>query len=226
VTNDHLKGTGSNGWLALLGGGEFSRGETLEADRAWLDQTQPGPVVFLPAASGSVDYGRHFADYLQKEHSREVRTVPIYRRRDARREKNCRIISEASGVYVGGGLVDRLLDVLEGSPALDALQQHLESGGMVAAMASAAQGAGEVTRSWLRGESLKGLGWLPETAVEANFNSSSDRRLRGLMGEPGVRHGLGLCAGAALLVGPDGRLETVGEVFLLDGPEGKLVPLH
>jgi hypothetical protein len=35
------------GWLALLGGGEFSFGETLAADRAWLAKAAPGPIGFL-----------------------------------------------------------------------------------------------------------------------------------------------------------------------------------
>ena len=42
------------GWLALLGGGEFTFGETEEADRAWLERCPAGPIGFLPAASGSI----------------------------------------------------------------------------------------------------------------------------------------------------------------------------
>lgn len=57
-----------DGWLALIGGGEFSFGETLAADQAWLAKTAPGPVGFLPTASGSADYPRHFTDYLDEEH--------------------------------------------------------------------------------------------------------------------------------------------------------------
>ena len=39
-----------DGWLALLGGGEFSFGETEEADAAWLAKAPEGPIGFLPAA--------------------------------------------------------------------------------------------------------------------------------------------------------------------------------
>ena len=41
------------GWLALVGGGEFSFGETEDADRAWMEKVPPGPVGFIAAASGS-----------------------------------------------------------------------------------------------------------------------------------------------------------------------------
>jgi hypothetical protein len=46
-----------NGWLALLGGGEFTFGETEEVDRAWLERCPAGPIGFVPAASGSIDCG-------------------------------------------------------------------------------------------------------------------------------------------------------------------------
>ena len=36
------------GWLCLLGGGEFSFGETLDADHAWVEKTPAGTIGFLP----------------------------------------------------------------------------------------------------------------------------------------------------------------------------------
>ena len=52
------------GWLVLIGGGEFSFGETLGVDQVWLEKVPEGPIGFLPTASGSTDYGHHFAEYL------------------------------------------------------------------------------------------------------------------------------------------------------------------
>ncbi len=145
------------GWLALLGGGEFSFGETLDADRAWLARAAPGPVGFLPTASGSADYGRHFADYLRGEFDRELEVIPVYRARDARRRKNLERIEGAPVVYLGGGVADELLDVLAESPARESLERRLASGGIVVAIAAAAQALGQVTRG-LRGGTLPGLG--------------------------------------------------------------------
>ena len=68
-----------------MGGGEFSFEETELADASWLDKSPEGTVGFLPAASGSTDYGNHFAVYLDEYFERRVETVPIYRARDARR---------------------------------------------------------------------------------------------------------------------------------------------
>lgn len=211
-----------NGWLALLGGGEFSFGETLAADRAWLERCAPGVVGFVPAASGSNDYPRHFATYLQHTFGREVETVPIYRARDARRGRNAERLGEVAAVYLGGGVADHLLEALAGSPAAAALGDRLASGGMVVAIAAAAQAAGVAARSIAPGQTLAGFGWLPAGVVEPNFDPGHDRRLRRLLRLPGVRWGLGLPAGSAVLLGPGGAVEIAGTIFRLDGPDADL----
>lgn len=203
------------GWLALVGGGEFSFGETEEADRVWLAKTAPGPIGFLPTAAGSEDYGRHFATYLGEAFGREVVTIPVYRRRDATRGKNARRIAEAAAVYLGGGVTDHLLEALAGTPAAEALADKLRSGGVVAAIAAAAQAAGHAARSLLTREVIEGLGWLPGGVVEPNFDPGHDRRLRQLLEAPGARWGLGLPAGSAVLLGPGGATEVVGTAFTL-----------
>ena len=139
------------GWIVLIGGGEFSFGETAALDRAWLDKAPDGTVGFLPAASGSTEYGGHFASYLKASFDREVETIPIYRTRDARRGKNCERIAGVAAVYVGGGVPEHLLDALRDSPALAALEQKLIAGGAVVAIAAAAQSLGQAARGLLNG---------------------------------------------------------------------------
>jgi cyanophycinase-like exopeptidase len=216
---DRLPGAG---WLALLGGGEFSFGETLDADRAWLAKAPPGPIGFVPAASGSSDYGGHLAEYFEGSFGRAVETIPIYRPRDARRGRNAERIAAVAAVYLGGGVTDHLLEALAGSPAAEALAGKLRDGGVVAAIAAAAQCAGRVARSIFGGGAVPGLGWLPDAAVEPNFDPGHDRRLRKLMAAPGVEVGLGIPAGAALLLGPEGAVEVAGTAFRLRGADGDL----
>lgn len=213
------------GWLALLGGGEFSFGETEEADSAWLAKAPPGSIGFVPAASGSSDYGMHLAEYLAS-FGRETETIPIYRPRDARRGKNSERIAEVAAVYLGGGVTDHLLETLTGTPAAEALEARLRDGGVVAAIAAAAQCAGCAARSIFGGGVLPGLGWLPDTAVEPNFDPGHDRRLRKLLSAPGVAVGLGIPAGGAVLLGPEGAVEVVGTAFLLRGAEADLEVLE
>ncbi len=215
-----------DGWLALLGGGEFSFGETLVADRAWLAKTPPGPVGFLPAASDSAEYGRHFTTYLDEAFGREVEVIPVYRSRDARRGKNAERIRACAAAYLGGGVTDHLLDTLAGSPAAEALEQKLRSGGLVVAIAAAAQAAGSVARSIFSGKLLPGLGWLPGGAIETNFDPAHDRRLRALLAAPGVEWGVGLATGSALLLGPAGAVEVTGTVFSLPEAEADFEVLN
>lgn len=214
----------SAGWLALIGGGEFSFGETLEADRAWLSKTPPGTIGFVPAASGSADYGRHFADYLRQTFEREVETIPIYRPRDGKRGRNAERIADCAAVYLGGGIADQLVEAIGDTPAHAALGAKLERGGVVVAVAAAAQACGAVFRG-LRGAAERGLALLPAVAVEANFDPGHDRRLRALLAEPDVDRGLGIPAGTALLVGPGGSFEAAGDVFALAAADADLVPL-
>ncbi|MEO7795432.1 MAG: Type 1 glutamine amidotransferase-like domain-containing protein [Thermoanaerobaculia bacterium] len=214
-----------NGWLALLGGGEFTFGETEEADRVWLERCPSGPIGFLPAASGSIDYGKHFTAYMKEAFEREVEIVPIYRDRDARRGRNCERIRDCAAVYLGGGVADQLIEALAESPALAALQEKLASGGLVVAIAAAAQACGVEVRSVFGGRLIPGLGLLPGAVVETNFDPGHDRRLRKLLEGTAGKFGLGIPAEGALLLGPGGTFEAVGTVFRLAGAEADLEPL-
>ncbi|HEV7668147.1 MAG TPA: Type 1 glutamine amidotransferase-like domain-containing protein [Thermoanaerobaculia bacterium] len=210
------------GVLALVGGGEFSFGETAEADQAWLDETPEGSTIgFVPAASGSEDYGRHFAEYLQEEFERTAETIPIYRGRDGRRGKNAERIRDVGAVYLGGGVADHLLDAIVGTPSAEALAAKLQSGGVVVAIAAAAQAVGAYVRSIAGGALIPGLGWLPEGVVEPNFDPGHDRRLRKLLEAAGVTWGLGIPSGAAVLLGPEG-VELVGTVYFVRGAKGEI----
>jgi cyanophycinase-like exopeptidase len=210
------------GWLVLLGGGEFSFGETEEADRAWVEKMPPGPVGFIPAAAGSNDYPRHFAEYMKEAFDREVETIPIYRSRDGRRGRNSERIRDVAAVYLGGGVTDHLLEALQETPAAEALARKIADGGIVVAIAAAAQCAGRLARSIFKGDLIPGFGWLPDGVVEPNFDPGHDRRLRKMLMGTGVRSGLGVPAGSAVLMGPEGVVELVGDVFKIEGAEGDI----
>ncbi|HEV7517489.1 MAG TPA: Type 1 glutamine amidotransferase-like domain-containing protein, partial [Thermoanaerobaculia bacterium] len=194
-------------------------------DRAWLAKTAPGPIGFIPAAAGSADYGRHLATYFGETFGREVEVIPIYRPRDGRRVRNAERILACPAVYLGGGVADHLLDALLGTPATpayEALVRKLREGGVVVAIAAAAQCAGAFARSIAAGERIPALGWLPHGVVEPNFDPGHDRRLRKLLAAPGVTGGLGIPAGSAVLLGPGGAVEVEGTAFRVSGAEGDL----
>ena len=214
-----LAGTGR---LALIGGGEFSFGETADADRLWTGLADAGRVGFLPTASGSADYGQHFASYLGEGCDREVETIPVYRPRDARRQRNVDRIAACAAVYIGGGIGDEMVGTLRDSSALEAIEERLRSGGTIVMIAAAAQAAGSSMRSLAGRDVVAGFGWVEAAAIEANFLPTHDRRLRGLMQQPGIRIGLGLPAGSCLVVSGDGRTELHGPAFVLEGHDADL----
>jgi len=214
--------TAAAGWgsLALLGGGEFSFGETEDADAAWLAKAPPGPIGFIPAASGSTDYVRHFGEYLAETFERPIEVIPIYRSRDARRPRNCERIAACAAVYIGGGVADHLVEALADSPALAALATKLAQGGIVAAIAAAAQACGGCFRSLVGGRVQSGFGWI-DGLIEANFDPDHDRRLRTQLRGAGGPWALGIPSGGAVLLGAGEAVETVGPVFLLSAAEAE-----
>jgi cyanophycinase-like exopeptidase len=200
--------------LVLIGGGEFSFGETREVDEALLSRLPAGnrAVAFLPTASGSSEYATHFGNYLRGiDPTVSVTNVPVYRGRDNRRQKNLDAIMGAGLIYLGGGVTNNLLDTLRESPAELALRDAASNGAIVAAIGGAAAAFGAWCRD-MRGTAptVAGLGWLRATAVDSPFDPANDVTLRRLMSHPDVMLGLGIPAGTALIVRGDGSTEIAG----------------
>lgn len=201
--------------LVLIGGGEFSFGETREIDQLLLSRMPPDKrtVAFLPTASGSAEYAGHFGAYLHGlDPSVNVVNVPLYRGRDNRRQKNLTAILNAGLVYLGGGVTNNLAPMLRESPAELAMRDAAANGVVIAAIGAAASCFGTSARD-MRGNSsaIAALGWLANTVIDTAFDPQNDTALRRLMSLPDVRLGLGIPAKTALVIGRDGNAEIVGE---------------
>src|SRR5215470_17198990 len=126
--------------LVLIGGGEFSFGETREIDELLLGSMPPDrrTVAFLPTASGSAEYAGHLGKYFHGiDPTVETVNVPIYRGRDARRGKNLATMLSAGMIYLGGGVTNQLLATLRESPADMTLREAAENGAVIAAIGAA-----------------------------------------------------------------------------------------
>ena len=193
--------------LVLIGGGEFSFGETREIDDYLLSRLPRQTIAFLPTASGSAEYARHLGAYLGVD----TTNVPIYRGRDSRRQKNLDAIRAAGMVYLGGGVTNALLSTLRESPAEIALREAAENGTAVAAIGAAAACFGTHARDMREaGQALPALGWLADTVVEPAFDRENDTMLRRLMSIPGTRLGIGIPPKTALAIHGDGTTEIIG----------------
>lgn len=200
--------------LVLIGGGEFSFGETREIDELLL-RSMPADrrtIAFLPTASGSAEYAEHLGKYFHElDPTVETVNVPIYRGRDARRGKNLNTLLSAGLIYLGGGVTNQLLAALRESPADMTIREAAANGAVVAAIGAAAASFGTHARD-MRGTapSLPALGWLRETVLDAGFDPEQDTMLRRLMSLPDTRLGIGIPARTALAIRAGGETEIVG----------------
>ena len=201
--------------LVLIGGGEFSFGETRNVDE-FLTSAIPErntTVAFLPTASGSAEYASHFGKYLKEIRGDVgVSNVPIYRGRDNRRQRSLNSILSAGMIYIGGGVTNNLLSTLRESPAELALREAASRGAVVAAIGAAASCFGMWTRDMMRGGApIPGLAWLKNVVIETGFVASNDTALRRLMSIPEVEIGIGIPAGTALAIRKDGATQIIGD---------------
>jgi cyanophycinase-like exopeptidase len=200
--------------LVLIGGGEFSFGETREVDQ-YLLRAMPADrrsVAFIPAASGSAEYATHLGAYLKQiDPSVETINVPIYRPRDARRQKNLNLLFGAGLIYLGGGVTNNLLAALHESAADLTMRDAAANGTVIAAIGAAAACFGTHARD-MRGvtSSLPALAWLANTVVDTAFDPENDTALRRLMSIAETRLGLGIPPSAALAIHGSGEAEIVG----------------
>jgi cyanophycinase-like exopeptidase len=201
--------------LALIGGGEFSFGDTREIDRLLISRMPDGwrTIAFLPTASGSAEYAAHLGKYFRDlDPSLEVVNVPVYRGRDSRRQKSLNQIVSAGMVYIGGGVTNNLLETIRESPTELALREAAEHGAVIAAIGAAASSFGTHARDMRGGGSaLAGLGWLEQTVIETGFDPQNDVTLRRLMSLPEVELGLGIPPKTAVVIDADGAGEIVGD---------------
>lgn len=199
--------------LVLIGGGEFSFGETREIDEFLLSRMPADrrTIAFLPTASGSVEYAQHLGEYLKKlDATVELVNVPVYRGRDSRRQKSLNAILAAGLIYLGGGVTNNLLDTIRESATEIALREAASSGTTVAAIGAAASCFGSAVRDMRGGSVLTGLRWLENTAVDTGFDPSNDTALRRLMSVPEVQLGVGIPAKTALVIDSAGNTTIVG----------------
>ena len=200
--------------LVLIGGGEFSFGETREIDE-FLVRNIPADrkrIAFLPTASGSAEYATHLGKYFKQiDAGIETINVPIYRGRDSRRGKNLNALLSAGMIYVGGGVTNNLLSTLRESPAEMAIRDAAANGAVIAAIGAGAASFGTHARDMRSAASaLPALGWIERTVIETGFDPQDDVMLRRLMSLPEVDAGIGIPPRTAVAIQRDATTSILG----------------
>jgi cyanophycinase-like exopeptidase len=200
--------------LVLIGGGEFSFGETRAIDEYLLAHMPRDrrKVAFLPTASGSPEYAQHLGKYFREiDASVDTINVPVYRGRDNRRPKNLEQILAAGLVYLGGGVTNNLLETVRESAAELAMRDAAQHGTVIAAIGAAASSFGAQVRDMRGTGVLTGLGWLSRTVIDTAFDAADDTGLRRLMSLSDVDMGIGIPPRVALAIRADGSTEIIGD---------------
>ncbi|MBN1977654.1 MAG: Type 1 glutamine amidotransferase-like domain-containing protein [Anaerolineae bacterium] len=203
------------GWLILAGGGRWQAGETGAVDAAalgWADLDCP--IAVLLTAGGSSADGEALLEYYGEMGGPSGYILPIHTRADAQRTENYQLLAEAGLVYISDGPDPLgLVQTLHESPALAGLERAFDNGAAIVGMGSGAVALG----AWAVGQEatgpgVAGWGWLPDVIVEPHFTGTeSSDRLRSLLSAHPSYLGLGIPDGTALALGPNGRVETLGE---------------
>jgi len=198
--------------LVLIGGGEFSFGETREIDEFLVRNLRNKTIAFLPTASGSADYAAHLGSYFKGIDS-ELSTinVPIYRGRDVRRARSLNQLRSAGMIYIGGGVTNAFLSTIRGTPAEEAMREAAASGTVIAAIGAAAASFGTHARNMHSpAAALPALGWIKNGVIETAFDAADDTMLRRLMSLPEVKLGIGIPPKTALAVDASGDTTLLG----------------
>jgi len=203
------------GWLVLAGGGRWERDEMEEIDAAVLGWASTGrPIAVLLVAGASAAEGEALLERYADLGGPTGYIVSIFDRRDAHLVENSHLLAQAGLIHITGGPdALSLVRALRGSPALEALAQAFGDGASIAALGTAATALGAwVPAHEAAARSERGWGWVENVAIEANFSgTASATHLRDLLrAHPGCL-GLGIPRGTALALGPDARVETVGQ---------------
>jgi len=193
--------------LVLIGGGEFSFGDTREIDEFLVRQLERKTIAFLPTASGSAEYATHLGSYFKQiDPAISTINVPIYRGRDVRRARSLDQLRFAGMIYVGGGVTNTLLSTIRGTPAEEAMREAASEGTIIAAIGAAAASFGVHARDMHSPASaLPALGWLAGTVIEQD-----DTMLRRLMSFPDVKTGISIPPKTAIAIDSAGNATLLG----------------
>lgn len=166
-----------SGWLALVGGGEWSEGCTF--DRTLLDAAGTNEVVVLP--TGSAYENPHLlverATAWFETLGASVRVGEIYTRADAMLEANAVALRGARFVYLAGASPMHLRSVLKDSPVYDEIEASWRAGGVLAGTNAGADVLCDPMVDSRGGAFTVGLGVVSNLAVIPRSNTWSTEKV-------------------------------------------------
>jgi cyanophycinase len=164
------------GYLALVGGAEWTDGCSFDADLG--DTSGKAEVLVLPTAAAyehpqrAVDTARVWFQGL----GAQVRGLMLVSRRDAEDPEMAKAVRDARFIYLGGGSPLHLRSVLKDSPAWTALVEAWQDGAVVAGSSAGAMVLGDPMVDPRGGALTLGLGLVGHLAVLPHYDTWSEEK--------------------------------------------------
>lgn len=220
------------GYIIPIGGAEDRSTESVVLQRFVEICGGPGcHIAIIPTASQLEETGPAYQRAFADLGADQPRSLPFVHREDANNAEWLGVLERADGVFFTGGNQLRLSTVLGGTPVNALLRQRNSEGLHVAGTSAGAAILSEHMIAYgregstPRGEAVAlapGLGVLHEVIIDQHFSQRDrlGRLLTALSYNPRLI-GLGVDENTAAVVGPDGKVEAIGEgsVTIVDAGE-------
>ena len=224
-------GAARDGHLVIIGGGE--RPAYLMEGIAALAGGQSARILIVPTASDEPDATAAAQKAELEAAGAGLVEVLSFTRESADSWENLERVAQASGVFFSGGDQRRLADALTGTELLARIHDLYERGGVVAgtsagaAVMSPLMISGDAPRTddpehvftTIRAGSVAtrpGFNLLPGTVVDQHFlRRRRHNRLMSVVLEHPELLGIGIDEATAIIVGPPGRFEVIGESLVV-----------
>ena len=169
------------GWLALVGGAEWTDGCSFDADLLAASGTDEVVVLPTAAAYEQPDAAIEHATRWFARLGARVRPLMVLNRRDAENPSMVAELHDARFIYLSGGSPMHLNSVIKDSPVWFALAKAWHGGAVLAASSAGAMALGDPMIDPRGGAFTIGLGLIENLAILPHAHSWSAERLRRTM---------------------------------------------
>ncbi len=214
----------ARGNLVLNGGG--GRPRAVMEKFIELAGGRDAAIVIVPTASAEPDTGSYYVDQFAGEYGcTNVTALEIHSRDDTARPEYSALLRDAGGIFFAGGDQRRIIEVLQGTPAGDAVAAAFSDGAAVggSSAGTACQSplmiTGEGDFDVIEGGNVElwhGLGLFPGVIVDQHFIARKrENRLFSVVLEHPELLGVGIDEATAVWVKPDDTFEVLGTGWVM-----------
>ena len=177
-------------------------------------------ICILPSASEYEDSGTIYQQIFSEFGARNVQTLPLFNRDDADLPEVAKELSKATGIFMTGGDQNKIVRILHGTAALQAIRTAYDGGATIGGTSAGASAmsdpmiGGGLAGSLARSGMVKlgqGLGLTTSLIIDQHFHQRNrlGRLLTATMSYPQML-GVGVDEDTAAMVSHDGKLNVIG----------------